>query len=137
MAAIQGKDVNVEISTDAGTTWKTLICETRNGLQQTRDTTSTSTKCDDGVTYIGLGAKSFNMSFDAVVDTAPTVSQVTYDDMNGWFSAGTALLARIESTGNFTHEGTVYVTDLSLENANGEVSQFSGTLTGSGALTIA
>jgi predicted secreted protein len=137
MAEIQGNNVTVEISTDSGTTYKTLICETRSGIQITRDTTQTQTKCNAGTTVLGLGAYSWSMSFDAVVDTAPSGSQVTYNDMLGWVTSGTALTARIEEAGEFTHEGSVYVTDLSLDAATGEAVSFSGTLSGTGALTIA
>jgi predicted secreted protein len=136
MAEIQGNDVTVELSSDAGTTWKTLICETRSGIQITRDTTSTATKCNAGTTVIGLGAYSWSMSFDAVVDTAPSVSQVTYADMLTWITAGTSILGKIANTGEFYHSGSVYVTDLSLDAATGEAVSFSGTLSGTGALDI-
>jgi predicted secreted protein len=137
MAAIQGNDVTVELSSDAGVTFKTLICETRSGVQITRDTTSQATKCNSGTVQLGLGAYSWSFSFDAVVDTAPSVSQVTYNDLLGWIVAGTALTGRVEEAGEFTHEGSVYITDLSLDAATGETVQFSGTISGTGALTIA
>lgn len=137
MAAIQANEVSVQLSIDGGTTQKTLICETRSGVSMTRDTTSTQTKCNSGVAVVGIGALSWSFDFDAVVDTAPSGSQVTYNDMLGWINAGTAITATIEFTGEFFHQGLVYVTDLSLDASVGETVKFSGTLSGSGALDIA
>jgi predicted secreted protein len=139
MAAIQGNDVNVQLSTDTGTTWKTLICETRSGVSMSRDTTSTQTKCSAGTSVLGIGALSWSFSFDAVVDTDPSASQVTYADVLTLMNAGTKVMGRIQyntSGTEFYHAGDVYVTDLSLDAATGETVQFSGTLSGTGALDI-
>jgi predicted secreted protein len=139
MAAIQGNDVNVEISTDNGTTFKTLICETRSGVSIQRETSSTQTKCNAGVAQLGIGALSWSLSFDAVADTDPSASQVTYADMLTLITAGTKVVGRIQyntSGTEFYHKGDVYVTDLTLDAATGETVQFSGTLSGTGALDV-
>ena len=138
MAEMQGKDVKVEISTDLVTpVWKTLICEVSNGVRLSRETTSTQTKCDNGTAKIGLGALSWSFEFEAVADTIPTASQVTYADFLGYIVNGTKVLGRVLYTGEFHHQGQVYVTDLSLDSADGDVVRFSGTLSGTGAIAIA
>lgn len=136
MAAIQGKDVLVNLSTD-GTTYKTLICEVKNSIDLKRQTSSTQTKCNSAITQLGLGAYAFNVSFDAVCDDAPGSTQVTYNDLLGWLTAGTLLYVKVDDTGTvFKHISQGYITDVKLDNQVGEVVKFSGTFSGTGPLTI-
>jgi TP901-1 family phage major tail protein len=134
---VQGKDVVLQISSDSGTTFKSLICEISNGFSATRETNSITTKCDDGTTTRSLGAYSWEMTADAVADTAPTaLTQVSYLDVLALFTAGTLLTVKIAATGDYFHSGTAYITSLELTNEVNGVSEFSLTLSGSGALDV-
>ena len=139
MASINGKDVVVQVSTD-GTTYKNLICEISNNLPISRETNSVTTKCDNGTTTRSLGAYSWEVSGEAVADTAPSASQISYEDLLSGFIAGTLYTIKVEnpaSTGtNFYHQGSAYLTSLELSNEVNGVSQFSFTFSGTGALDV-
>jgi predicted secreted protein len=142
MAKIAGQGVVLQISTDTGTTWKSLICEITNTSNFTRETsTSPLTKCDTATaaqTVIPLGY-SWSMDFDALVDTAPTTGQVTYTDMKTLAVNGTTFLVRrqYDNTGSeFYESGSVIITSLSSPAPVDGYVGFSGTLTGSGALDL-
>lgn len=142
MAKIAGQAVVLEISTDTGTTWKQLICEITNTSNFTRETaTSPLTKCDTATaarTVTSLGY-TWGFDFDALVDTAPTSTQLTYMDIKTLAVNGTSFLVRrqYDNTGSeFFESGNCIVTNLSSPApADGYVG-FSGTFTGSGALDI-
>jgi hypothetical protein len=139
MAQINGKDVSVQLSSDSGTTWKTLICEIDHTFSLTRETSSVFTKCDSGTATVSLGAYSWQVTGNAVADTAPGATEVSYEDMLGWAQAGTSLMILMEhdaAGGDFTESGTGYIT--SLERTAGTVDpiQFSFTFSGTGALDI-
>ena len=80
MAKIPGKDIVLQISTDDGTTWKDLICEISNTANYNRvTTTSPLTKCDvaSAAQELTLLGYTWGFDFEALTDTAPSVSQVT------------------------------------------------------------
>ena len=138
MASIQGKDVVVELSTN-NSTWFSLVCEISNSLPITRETNSLSTKCNAGTTTRSLGAYSWEVSAEAVAETAPSGTQVSYEQLLAWHIAGTTLYVRVSHNNgaSFYHNGQCFITNLELTNEVNGVSQFSITLSGSGALTIA
>lgn len=116
MANVQGKDDILELSTDGGSTWKTLICETSHSFNFNRNTNRTPTKCDGGTSALGIGSYEWSFQSSVVVETAPTVTQVSYEDLLAWAVGATALLLRNSngtSGANFHHSGSVYITDLS------------------------
>jgi hypothetical protein len=142
MARIAGKDVKLEISTDSGTTWKELICEITNTANFTRETTTAPlTKCDTASAAQEITPTGYSWSFDfeALTDTAPSVTQVTYQDMKTLAINGTSFLARRQynSSGTeFYESGSVYITSLSSPAAVDGFHSFSGTMQGSGAQDI-
>jgi hypothetical protein len=142
MAKIAGKLVKTEISTDAGTTWKELICETSSGSDMTRETTTAPlTKCDDEtaaqeITPLGY---SWRFPFEALTDTAPLSTQLTYPDMLTLFVNGTSVLLRRQydtSASEFYISGTAYLTTLSEAAPADGFHSFTGEFAGSGALGI-
>lgn len=142
MAKIQGKLVVLETSTDTGTTWKPLICEISSGIDMTRETTTSPlTKCDSTsaaqeLTPLGYSAR---FPFDALVDDAPTTSQVTYGDLLTWFYNGTKVLLRRQynSSGTeFYTSAEAYLTTLSEASPADGFVGFSGEFSMSGPLDI-
>lgn len=142
MAKIPGKDVVLEISTDTGTTWKKLICEITNTGNKTRETqVAPLTKCDTAasaqeITPLGY---TWTYDFEALVDTAPTSTQVTYSDLLTLFINASSFMVRrqYDATGSeFYEAGTAYVTSLSSASPVDGFVNFTGTLNGSGALDI-
>lgn len=139
MAKIAGSGITLEISTDTGTTWKTLICEITNSINLNRDTnTSPLTKCDTAsaaqeLTMLGY---TWGFDFEALTDTAPSGTQVTYADLLTLFVNGTSFLVRRTVTGEFYESGTAYITTLSSAAPVDGFHNFTGTMSGSGALDI-
>lgn len=140
MALVRGQDVLLQISSDTGTTWKDIICLTTNTVNRTRETqTAPFTKCNvataaQEVTPLGY---SWEMTFDALVDTSPTASQVTFKDMQLLFDNGTTVMVRqqYDGTGSeFYDVGTAILTSLTSERPADGFVQFAGTFTGSGAI---
>ena len=137
MAQVNGKDVIVQVSTD-GTTYKNLICEIANSVPLSRETTSVTTKCSGGTTARAAGAYSWDVTGEAIVDTAPTSGQISYEDLLSGFLATTLYYVKVENPSasgtNFYLAGTAYLTSLELTNEVDGLSQFSFTFSGTGAI---
>lgn len=142
MAKIRGQLVLLQISTDSGTTWKDLICAISNDMNMTRETTTSPfTKCDVAtaareITPLGY---TWEMPFDALVDTAPSGTQLTYADMLTLFVNGTTVSVRqqYDATGNeFYMTGSAILTSLTATAPADGFVGFSGTFSGTGAVDI-
>lgn len=139
MAKISSNDVVTEVSTDSGTTWKELICESEGGFEFNRDKTEAPrTKCDaaeTGKTITPTGY-SFVFNFTGYVDDSPTASQVTYADCQSWALNKTAVMVRRVKTGEFYQAGTCYLMALSESSPTDDYVLFNGTFEGTGDLDI-
>lgn len=137
MAQVNGVDVVLQLSTD-GTTYKTLVCETENGIDQNTETTSVQTKCDGGAVITSPGATSWSVNASGAVNPSPDTDEVSYSDLQGYWKNKTLVYAKIDDSGaGFKHIGSGYVTKLSVKNPTNGPSTFDFTLTGTGSLTIA
>lgn len=136
MADIQSTLVPLEISED-GNTWKTLVCLEGYNVPVSTSTTETETFCGKSV---GLGAKTFNPTGNAVHNPAKTTDEVTYDDMLNWQLNDTLIYFRSAYPGGGSVgapiylKGTCYVTETDLIFATNDVVKFSFTLFGTGTL---
>lgn len=142
MAKIRAKLVVLEISTDSGTTWKSLICEITSGSNKTRETTTSPlTKCDDEAAAQELTTLGYSVRypFEALIDDAPTSAQLTYGDLNTIFVNGTLVKVRRQhdNTGSdFYETADAYLLSLSeTAPADGFVG-FSGEFAATGPIDI-
>lgn len=142
MAQILGTNQQVEIDvTNAGTTWKALVCLRNSSVDTTNDVTSEQTNC--GV-LSAVGEPSMALNFDAICETAPTASQTSYKDLLTASVGKTLIRVRLSSpvqTGSsmglfYHHEFSGYVTSLTMNQASGEFINFSGTIQSTGSLDI-
>ena len=135
MAKIQGNDVILQLSSD-GLYYKTLICEIGHTLNKTRDTQATATKCDGGTPATSIGSKSYTIDFTAASDTAPTGSQCSFADVDGYYENGTYLYWKIQydDGSDLYQQGRGYVTSLNIDSQVGGIHQFTGTISGDGAI---
>ena len=142
MAQILGTNQQVEIDvTNAGTTWKALVCLRNSSVDTTNDVTSEQTNC--GV-LSAVGEPSMALNFDAICETAPTASQTSYKDLLSASVGKTLIRVRLSSpvqTGSsmglfYHHEFSGYVTSLTMNQASGEFINFSGTIQSTGLLDI-
>lgn len=88
MASVDSVAIPIQLSSDGGTTWKTMICLTEWSLEGTVETTETETFCGK---VTGLGTPSYTISTSAVADLAPSASQVSLEDVQSWFLNKTSL----------------------------------------------
>jgi hypothetical protein len=138
---LQSNLVPLLISTDSGTTKKTLTCLVSANFSGTTTTTEEETQCG---TFTGMGANKWEMSFDAVVDITPTSgTQLSFEDMLGIWHNQTEVQVTMQYPASgtpgsdFFLQGDAYVSALGAAVQVGSSMKFSGTLKGNGALDIA
>lgn len=140
MATKQGKDDILQVSTDSGTTWLTLVCESSHTFNFTRNTSTQPTKCDGGTSARVLGSYEWSFQSSVVVKTDPTSSEASYEQILGWSVNGTALLLRNADPNpagtNYYHYGTVYITDLTKTAEVDGLVTADVTFSGDGAIDI-
>ena len=141
MAQILSVNQNIEIDVTGGTSFKNLVCTSSATLNTTLATTQDQTSC--GV-LTAVGEPSMTIDFDAVCETAPTVAQVSYEDLLAASVNKTLVTVRVQNpvvTGSslgaaYYHQFSAYITDLSLASTVGEFIKFSGTLSSTGILDV-
>ena len=134
---LNGNDIPLKISTDAGTTYKSVVCATTSGIEITRDISQKPTKCGDLTT---VGNVKWTANVEGVVNITPAVTEVSYEDLLGIIVNNTATLIKVESPvaagTDFYIQGTVIMTGLNLSMPSGDFVEFTCTLTGSGIIDI-
>ena len=131
MATIQAVDTVLQLSTD-GVTYKSVVCEIGHTYNRERSTNSVETKCYGGVALVSIGAKSGNIDFTGAFETQPSATQVSANDIMGYFEDGDYLYWKSESpTGGASRyrQGRGYITSLNEDAQVGDIIQFSFTLT--------
>lgn len=142
MAKIAGKTVIFSFSTDTGTTWKSIICETSNTFNFERAFDSVETKCDSGTVAKTPGAYDWSIDVSAVADNAPSGTQASYEDVLALAVAGTEFLGRLQSPSSgtpgsdFYKSGNMFISSLSATAEVNGAYQFDMTVQGNGALDI-
>ena len=137
MGQILGSSVNLKFR-ESGTTgaYLDLICETENSMDGTANVTTTVTKCG---TIQTVSPPVYNFNFDAVADTAPTATQVSYEQVKMWFNSNTLLDFKRTSPSdgsNFYEEGEGYLSALSDAAPAEGAFTFNGTFAVTGSLDL-
>lgn len=139
MTTVQGELAPLDLSADAGATFKTLVCLETYDLKL--DTTVTQTETSCGIAT-GLGAIKFVASGSAVMEAEPDETMVTQKDMIAWQLSKTLLKLKTEYPGsgsqygqNIALSGDVYVTSVGSTFQIGQVIKFTFTLTGNGTVS--
>lgn len=134
---LNGNDVPLKISTDGGTTYKSIVCATSSDVKMSRDIKEKETKCGKLTT---VGNLTWSVDVSGVINTTPAGTEVSYEDLLGIIVNNTTTLAKIESPvaagTDFYIQGTVVMTNLDLATPSGDFAEFSCTLTGSGTVDI-
>lgn len=137
-STINAKDMPIELSFDNGVTWKILVCLKSISIPLNVPVTEEETYCGPKV---GVGAVKFNPSGEAVCETRPAATEVSFDDLLEQMNAGTSFLWRVRnptsgSVGVGLYlSGSCKCTELELTGEAGGLVNFSFTLTGEGTLT--
>jgi hypothetical protein len=138
---IQSIDSPIYLSDDNGVTWKYLVCTSGWTLSVTTQTTSTDTQCGR---FVGLGAKEFNYSVNAVCSYEQQANEVGLNDIQGWNTNNTSLLVLVESPrlGSYAPgaayyaNGSFYVSGYTIVDQTNDPIKFTVTLLGYGTLGV-
>lgn len=141
MAQILGSTQNVEIDVAGGSSYKNLVCLRTSSVNTTMDATTEQTNC--GV-LTSPSEPQMSLDFDAICETAPSVSQVSYEDLLTAMVSKTLITVRVQSpvfSGSsygavYYHQFSGYITDLTMNQSTTEFINFSGTVQSSGVLDV-
>lgn len=137
-STINAKDMPIELSFDNGSTWKILVCLKSINIPLTVPVTEEETYCG---TKVGVGQVKFNPAGEAVCETRPLTTEVSFDDLVEVMNAGTSFLWRVRnptsgSVGFGLYlSGSCKCTEATLTGEAGGLVNFTFTLTGEGTLT--
>ena len=142
MAQIKSSAQLIEIDVDGGTAYKTLVCVSTGSLDGAVDSTTESTDCGS---FLSVGDVTYTVSADAICETAPTATQVTYQDLLDKFIGRNLVSVRVENPAigagtagdTYFHEFKAYITALTLNKPSSSAYvSFSITLQSDGAIDI-
>ncbi len=138
MGQLQGKDINIYVR-ESGTTgsFLKLVCETSSGIDIATNTTTTVTKC---ASYTSTSEPTVTLNVDGVVETSPTGSEISFEQLLSYIVNGTLVDVKYESPvssgTDFYVAGTAYLTALSLTAPAEGLASFTGTITITGTVDI-
>lgn len=137
-STINAKSMPLEISFDSGVTYKTVVC-----IIDLQVALSTPTEEDD--TYcgkkVGQGSIEFNPSGNLVIETNPTATEASFDDLVEKMAAGATVFFRLQnplsgSIGRgFYLSGEVLITELTPAGTASGLMKCSFAMRGTGTLT--
>jgi hypothetical protein len=141
MPQILGSLQNIEIDVAGGSSYKNLVCLRTGSVNTTMDATTEQTNC--GV-LTSPSEPQMTVDFDAICEAAPTIAQVSYEDLLGAMVNKTIVTVRVQNptiTGSsvgtvYYHQFAGYITDLTLNQSTTEFVNFSGTIQSSGVLDV-
>ena len=142
MAQVQGSLQNIEIDVAGGSSYKNLVCLRTSSVNSTVDSTTDQTNC--GV-LTAIGEPQMSLDFDAICETAPNGSSVSYKSLLTAFANGTQVSVRVQNptvTGSsegtaYYHQFEGYITSLTMNQATTEFINFSGTVASTGEIAVA
>lgn len=141
MAQILGSLQNIEIDVAGGTSYKNLVCLRTSSVNTTMDATTEQTNC--GV-LTSPSEPQMSLDFDAICETSPSISQVSYEDLLTAMVNKTLVAVRVQNpavTGSsigaaYYHAFSGYITDLTMNQSTTEFVNFSGTIQSTGSLDV-
>ena len=141
MPQVLGSLQNIEIDVAGGSSYKNLVCLRTGSVNTTMDATVEQTNC--GV-LTSPSEPQMTVDFDAICEAAPTIAQVSYEDLLTAMVNKTIVNVRVQNptiTGSsigtvYYHQFAGYITDLTLNQSTTEFVNFSGTIQSSGTLDV-
>jgi hypothetical protein len=121
--------------TDAVPVWKKLACLTEKSFNGDTNSVSIVTDCNDGYESTLPGKKTWNMSFSGYANADPDANEGSYEMTYDLWDMRTVTDFRIKNSGNtYYREGKGFISNVSETTSAGDYLQFSGTITGNGAV---
>jgi hypothetical protein len=135
MGQILGQTQDLKINlTNSGNQadFLTLVCIRNFSVNNELATTSEETNCG---TKTSVGNAAVTVDFDAICETSPTTTQISYDDLLQALHSKTLVAVEVSSA-SYSHVFAAYVTSLSLAQEAGAYISFTGTLTSDGMINV-
>lgn len=94
---VTGSDLLWSYSTDAGSTYKTVVCAMQAGLARSRSVSVDETAC--GVIK-SFGPDNSKITFTGVLDTAPDTGEGSHTELTVLYDANTEFTSKFATSGN-------------------------------------
>lgn len=141
MGQILGSLQNVEIDVAGGTSYKNLVCLRTSSVNTTVDSTTEQTNCGP---LTSVADATMGVDFDAICEVAPTVAQISYEELLAAMVGKTLVSVRVQNPvvsgssagATYYHQFLGYVTSLTLNQSTTEFINFSGTVTSTGIVDV-
>jgi hypothetical protein len=138
---ILGSLQNVEIDVAGGSSYKNLVCLRTSSVNTTVDSTTEQTNCGP---MTSVADATMSVDFDAVCEVAPTITQVSYEDLLAAMVNKTLISVRVQNPvvsgssagATYYHQFLGFITSLTWNQATTEFINFSGTVTSNGTVDI-
>jgi len=138
---ILGSLQNVEIDVAGGSSYKNLVCLRTSSVNTTVDSTTEQTNCGP---MTSVADATMSMDFDAVCEVAPTIAQISYEDLLTAMVGKTVVAVRVQNPvvsgssagATYYHQFLGYITSLTLNQSTTEYINFSGTVTSTGIVDV-
>jgi hypothetical protein len=138
---ILGSLQNVEIDVAGGSSYKNLVCLRTSSVNTTVDSTTEQTNCGPMTSVADATA---SVDFDAICEVAPTIAQISYEDLLAASVGKTLISVRVQNPvvsgssagATYYHQFLGYVTSLTLNQSTTEFINFSGTVTSTGTIDV-
>jgi predicted secreted protein len=139
MAQVLSSNQPVEIDVAGGSSFKTLVCVQSKTVSGSVDVTEEDTDCG---LLTAVGSVKYTITADAVCETAPTVSQVSYNALLTAFVNKTLVNVRVQNpvvSGSslgaaYYHQFLSRITQLDLTGESAGYVKFSITLNSDGVI---
>ena len=138
---ILGSLQNIEIDVAGGSSYKNLVCLRTSSVNTTVDSTTEQTNCGP---LTAVADATMSLDFDAVCEVAPTVSQVSYEDLLAAMVNKTLVSVRVQNPvvsgssagATYYHQFLGYITSLTWNQSTAEFVNFSGSVTSTGTVDV-
>ena len=138
---ILGSLQNVEIDVAGGSSYKNLVCLRTSSVNTTVDSTTEQTNCG---ALTSVAEPTMSVDFDAICEVAPTVAQISYEEVLAAMVNKTLVAVRVQNPvvsgssagATYYHQFLGYITSLTLNQSTTEFINFSGTVTSTGTLDV-
>lgn len=130
---IEAKEIYHFLSTDAGVTFKRIVCTTDAAFASSKSSTDTDTRC--GVlTATGNDATTFTGT--AVTDDAPDADELSHNEALALYLAGTSFIfVQQNESGTVMIVGSGKFTDVGAQATQGQFYTYTYTVKVSGGIT--
>lgn len=131
VTTVQGSSVPFAISTDSGTTYRTLVCNKAWGF--TGDTTVNEDESDCG-RHVGLGTTKAEFSIEGLYNTTPASTEISGEELLSLWANKTLFAIKVQYPtsgspgGDLFIQGNAYLTNYQVNKATNSLISFTGTI---------